>query len=322
MKRWYLLLVALLMAGIMIFGAVGCSQDASPDPETPGQVDEEPTDEPLDADEVLMEAAKGFFAHVAAGNNNMTPSADVKAMLDDNPNSVFILDIRSGEDFAAGHIPGSVHSARGKVGEIMDRIPTNKPVIVACYTGQNAAYTVAYLRMAGFENATSLLYGIDLGWVGRDGLPLEGTGMNAAADLPVVSAPADEAAEIIWARAKEYSKSIDAGQVGFIPVDQHAAFYEELQGNPNAYYVLDIRSAEDFAAGHIEHSAHVAWGQFGNILEDLPTTVPVVVACYSGQTAAQTLGVLRMLGFDSARSILYGVRDGWVAKSNLPLVTE
>lgn len=322
MKRWYLVLVALLLAGVMIFGAGCSSPDPSPDPETPGQVDEEPQDDPLDADEVLLAAAKGYFAHVAAGNNNMTPSADVKAMLDDNPNSVFILDIRSGEDFAAGHIPGSVHSARGKVGEIMDRIPTNKPVIVACYTGQNAAYTVAYLRMAGFENATTLLSGIDLGWVGRDNLPLEGTGMNAAADLPAVSSPRDEAEEIIWARAKEYAKAIDEGKVGFIPVDQHAAFYDELQANPNAYYVLDIRSADDFAAGHIEHSAHAAWGQFGNLLEDLPTNVPVVIGCYSGQTAAQTLGVLRMLGFDSARSILYGVRDGWVAKSNLPVVTQ
>jgi rhodanese-related sulfurtransferase len=143
----------------------------------------------LDADEVLLEAAKAYFAHVAAGNNNMTPSADVKAMLDDNPNSVFILDIRSAEDFEKGHIPGSVHSTRGKVGEIMDRIPRNKPVIVACYTGQNAGYTVAYLRMAGFENATTLFYGINLGWVERDSFALEGTGLNAAADLPAVSSP-------------------------------------------------------------------------------------------------------------------------------------
>lgn len=322
MKRWYLLLVAVLLVGVMLFGA-GCStQDTSPDPENPGQVDDDPVDDALDADEVLMDAAKAYFAHVAAGSNNITPSADVKAMLEDNPNSVFILDLRSGEDFEAGHIPGSVHSARGKVGEIMDRIPTNKPVIVACYTGQNAGYTVAYLRMAGFENATSLLYGINLGWVGKDGLALEGTGMNAAADLPVVSSPKDEAEEIIWAKAKEYSKAVDEGKVGFIPVDQYETFYEELQANPNAYYVLDLRSADDFAAGHIEHSAHVGFGPFGNILEDLPTNVPVVLACYSGQTAAQALGVLRMLGFDSARSILYGVRDGWVAKGDMPVVTE
>lgn len=321
MKKWYIFAVVILMMALV---AVGCSQPApAPEPETPGQVDPEPEpEEPaLDPDEVLMEAAKAYFAGVAA-SNNMTDSKEVKDMLDANPNSVFILDIRSAEDFEAGHIPGSVHSTRGKVGEIMDRIPRNRPVIVACYTGQNAGYTVAYLRMAGFDNATTLFYGINLGWIEREGFDLEGTGMNAAADLPAVTSPANEKEEIIWARAKEYSQAVDAGQVGFIPLDQQQAFYEELQGNPNAYYVLDIRRAEDFAAGHIEHSSHIAWGQFGTILEDLPRTVPVVIGCYSGQTSAQTLGVLRMLGFDSARSILYGVRDGWVQRNNLPVVTQ
>jgi rhodanese-related sulfurtransferase len=320
MKKWYLMIMAVLLVAVLV---AGCSSPApTPDPQTPGQVDPKPGDDAPKAEEVLLEAAKAYFAHVAAGNNNMTPSATVKEWLDGNPNSVFILDIRSAEDFEKGHIPGAVHSARGKVGEIMDRIPRNKPVIVACYTGQNAGYTVAYLRMAGFENVTSLFYGIKDGWVDRDKLPLEGTGLVKAADLPAVSAPANKKEEIIWARAKEYSKDIDAGKVGFIPLDQQQAFYEQLQSNPNAYYVLDIRSAEDFAKGHIEHSSHIAWGQFGTILETLPTNVPVVIGCYSGQTSAQTLGVLRMLGFDSAQSILYGIRDGWVAKNNLPVVAK
>jgi len=28
-----------------------------------------------------------------------------------------------------------------------------------------------------------------------------------------------------------------------------------------------------------------------------------------------------MLGFDNARSLLYGIRDGWVQKNDLPVVT-
>lgn len=306
----------------LVLGAVGCSSPevTEPEPEDPGQVDEDP-EKQLDPDEVLMEAAKDYFAHIAAGNNNITPSADVKAMLEDNPNSVFILDIRSAADFEAGHIPGAYHSALGKVGEIMDHLPRNKPVIVACYSGQTAGVTVAYLKMAGFDNVSSLLSGINLGWVGAD-FELEETGMQAAADLPAVSSPADDAEAILWERAQEYSKAIDSGQLGFIMTDQQAAFYEEIQGNPNGFYVIDLRKADDFKAGHIEHSVNVPFAQFGDVLEDLPTTVPIVVACYSGQTAAQTQGVLRMLGFDSARNLHFGVRDGWVGKNDLPLVTE
>jgi len=65
----------------------------------------------------------------------------------------------------------------------------------------------------------------------------------------------------------------------------------------------------------------VPFGQFGTVLDEIPTDKTVVVACYSGQTSAQTLGVLRMLGFDNARSLLYGVRDGWVERNDLPVVT-
>ncbi|WP_028308717.1 rhodanese-like domain-containing protein [Desulfitibacter alkalitolerans] len=319
--RW---IVLLLIAGMFIFSLAGCGgqQQTSPPPTQEQPAPQEPA---LDPQEVLKQAAKDYFAHIAAGNNNITDFVKIKEMLDDNPDSALIIDIRSGEDFEKGHIPGAVHVDRGKVAEIMDRIPRNKPVFVTCYTGQNAGYTVAYLRMAGFENVTSMFYGIDLGWVERGKFTLDETGMVSAFDLPPVSSPRTPEEEIIWNRAGEYAAEIAAGQIGFIGVgDPQKAFYEELQANPMSAVVYDIRAAKgeahDYDTYHIEHSKHVPWGQFGDVLEELPTNVPVVIGCYSGQTAAQTLGVLRMLGFDNARSILYGVRDGWVAKSELPVV--
>ncbi len=322
MKKTLKLLLILFLIGMMVFSVVGCGKnEATPPPATedpvtedPAPVDEEPA---LDPQEVLLEAAKAYFPAVA-NDNNMIPSADVKDMLDGNPNSVFILDIRSAEDFEAGHIPGAVHSAWGAVGEIMDRLPTNKPIVVACYTGQTAGQTVAALRMAGFDNVKSLIYGMRKGWSEQSGLPTEGTGMAAAADLSVVSAPADEKEEILWARAKEVFADITAGNRGLIPsVDLNDA----LESNPNSFYVLDIRRAEDYEAGFIPGAIHSGWANVGNLLETLPTNRPVVVACYSGQTAGQTVGVLRMLGFD-AKSLVSGVRDGWVQTENLPLVTE
>ena len=331
MKKTLKLLFILLLVGVMAFSLVGCGGDNNGnnnnDPVDVEDVDDnEEQDIALDSQEVLMEAAKAYFDHIAAGNNNMTNFNDIKDMLDDDPNSVLIIDIRSAEDFEEGHIPGSVHSTRGKVGEIMDRIPRNIPVIIACYTGQNAGYTTAYLRMAGFDNVTSLFYGINLGWIERGEYELEGEGMVAAADLPAVSEPRDEEEEIIWDAAKAYSNAIDEGEIGFIGVGEpQEDFYEMIQADPNSAVIYDIRRANgeehDYDSYHIEGAVHVAWGQFGEVLENMKTTVPVAVACYSGQTSAQTLGVLRMLGYDNARSILYGVRDGWVTRSELPVVT-
>lgn len=325
MKKWYLLFL-LFAAVVMMFGVFGCGGAAVEEP-----VVEEPEEEiveeetALDPDEVLMQAAMDYFARIATDGNNITNFADIKEMLDADPDSLLIIDIRGAEDFEEAHIPGSVHAERGEVAALMSHIPRDKPVYIACFTGQNAGYTVAYLRMAGFDNVTSVLYGINLGWVERGSFTLDGSGMFHLSELPEVSAPANEVEEIIWARAAEYGAEIADGKIGFIPLDAHEELYEQMQADPEAIVFFDIRAASggdhDFDKYHVEHAINVPMGQFGSVLADFPTDKQVVVACYSGQTSAQTLGVLRMLGFDNARSLLYGVRDGWVQRNDLPVVT-
>lgn len=333
MKKFYLLLL-ILAALLMVFSVTGCAGETiAEDPvEAPAEEpDEEPAEEEaeeeeaLDKDDLLMEAALAYFDHVAAGNNNMTNFNDIKEMVDDDPDSILIIDIRTAEDFEAGHIPGSVYADRGEVAGLMSRIPRDKPVFIACFTGQNAGYTTAYLRMAGFDNVTSLLFGINLGWIERGGFELEGTGMKHMDELAEVSSPRTAEEEILWARAQEYGDEIAAGQIGFIPLDAQEELYADMQADPASVMFYDIRAAtggdHDFDKYHVEHSVNVPFGRFGSVLDEIPTDIPVVVACYSGQTSAQTLGVLRMLGFGNARSLLYGVRDGWVQRNDLPVVT-
>ncbi len=332
MKKLHLLFL-LLAAVVMMFSVIGCAEEAAVEEEEAEVVEEEAVEEAeeeaeeenIDADAVLMETALAYFDHVAAGNNNMTNFNDIKEMLDEDPESALIIDIRSADDYEDGHIPGSVYADRGEVAGLMNRIPKDIPVFIACYTGQNAGYTTAYLRMVGFDNVTSLFYGINLGWTERGGFELEGTGMNHMEELPEVSAPETPEEEILWARAEAYGDEIADGQIGFIPLDAHEDLYADMQADPDSVMFYDIRAAtggdHDFDQYHVEHSVNVPFGQFGTVLDEFPSDVTAVVACYSGQTSAQTLGVLRMLGFDNARSLLYGVRDGWVERNDLPVVT-
>lgn len=317
-KKTIKLMLTSLLVIALLFTLVGCGGEEAtptPDPNENGNGNEEA----LVPEEVLMDAAKRYFAHIKAGNNNITPPSEVKDMLDNNED-IFILDIRSAENFEAGHIPGSFHSDRGRVAENMERIPRDKPVIVTCYSGQNAGFVVAFLRMSGFDNVTSMLLGINLGWRGREELTLEGEGMVALAELPAVSEPKDDREEIIWNRAKAYGREIIAGKVGFLT--NHQEIYDALQEDPESYYIIDIRRKEDFDKEHIQFSRHVAWGDMGQVLDTLPTDRPVVIACYSGQTAAQTMGVLRMIGFDNAANLVSGVTNGWIAQHNLPVVSN
>ncbi len=81
----------------------------------------------------------------------------------------------------------------------------------------------------------------------------------------------------------------------------------------DAPYILSIRSADDYAAGHIDGAYLASWnGDLAEKVSLLPTDQTVYVYCYSGQTAGQTVGVLRMLGVDAV-SVKSGYNVGATA---------
>ncbi len=74
------------------------------------------------------------------------------------------------------------------------------------------------------------------------------------------------------------------------------------------YYVMDIRSAADFDNGHIKGAVNVP---LANILTAAPNagTKPILVVCYTGQTAARAVAFLRLSGFTS--HVLKWGMAGW-----------
>lgn len=77
----------------------------------------------------------------------------------------------------------------------------------------------------------------------------------------------------------------------------------------NDYYIIDIRSAADFATGHIEWATN-------STLADILTTAqgangkPIIVACYTGQTASHAVVALRLSGYPDAKVMKWGM-SGW-----------
>ncbi len=80
----------------------------------------------------------------------------------DNLNSHFIANYWPAAQYVTpGHIPGAVQytpKASLSLDADLKTLPTNKPVVVYCYTGQTSAFLTAYLRIIGYD-AKSLLYG-------------------------------------------------------------------------------------------------------------------------------------------------------------------
>lgn len=76
----------------------------------------------------------------------------------------------------------------------------------------------------------------------------------------------------------------------------------------STYDILDIRSAADFAKGHIEGAIN---SSLGNIITDAKnTTKPILVACYTGQTASHAVVALRLSGYPTAKVLKWGM-SGW-----------
>ena len=84
-----------------------------------------------------------------------------------------VLDVRSGTEFRAGHIPGAVHAPSWKILLRIAALPKEKdaPVVVTCEQGPRAMLAKSLLDGRGYGNV-ELLDGHMAGWR-RAGLPLE-----------------------------------------------------------------------------------------------------------------------------------------------------
>ena len=74
-------------------------------------------------------------------------------------------------------------------------------------------------------------------------------------------------------------------------------------------YIVDIRYAEDFAAGHIPNAHNVVLSNILTHLDnaDLSGVDKIAVVCYTGQTAGYATSLLRLLGYDNAFSMKWGM---------------
>lgn len=85
-----------------------------------------------------------------------------------------------------------------------------------------------------------------------------------------------------------------------IKAEELSAMLPAAGGSPTLF-LLDVRAEKDFAAGHIEGAVNVPFAEWAapENLKALPEGMPIVVVCYTGHTAAQVVGGLRMLGYDA-----------------------
>ena len=302
MKKKGIRSLALVLALVLLTGLTACAPKtetpvAAPEPAAaePAAAEPTPAAEAPKAD-VVAEAVNAYFANMPEDIYKI-PEKDfvekVKA-----GESMLVLDIRSAEDYGKGHVKGAVNAPWGPaIAASLDKLPSDKPVMVYCYTGQTAGQAVATLNMAGF-NAKSVNLGWNLGISKVEGIAdltettaNEFPAVTAAAVKPEIKAAVtayyDGLAAVKGTTYANYKISEDDAKK-LVDTKDTGAFF------------LSVRKAEDYAKGHIEGAANIPFGKgMEQLFNTLPKDKKIVVYCYTGQTAGQVVAGLRLLGYDA-----------------------
>lgn len=77
-----------------------------------------------------------------------------------------VVDVRTPNEFEAGHIPGAVNAPVDQVRDVASSWSKDQPVIVYCATGARSANAAAYLAAQGFRKVYNLETGIAT-WTGE-----------------------------------------------------------------------------------------------------------------------------------------------------------
>ncbi len=236
---------------------------------------------------------------------------------------VVLYDWRSAEDYAAAHVIGAINAALSDIDTILPTLPTDKKIVNICYTGQNASFATAVMRLYGLD-ASNLLFGM-CSIVADESIVPKSTRWQNAIET-------DEFADRLESTVNEATETYeepDPGTgmttlqeiiVGAVDgaSDGWSISAADVFGSPDSYFIINYWPQDQYLdPGHIQGAvqftpkADLASAAKLNLI---PTDKTVVVYCYTGQTSAQVAAYLRMLGYD-AKSLLYGI-DGFAHELN------
>ncbi|MFN3150161.1 MBL fold metallo-hydrolase [Bremerella sp.] len=80
--------------------------------------------------------------------------------------SVTLVDVRSDQEWIAGHIPHAQHNFLGKLPETASQIPQDQKVVVNCRSGARSSVGVSVLQAAGIKDVINLEGGFTA-WTGK-----------------------------------------------------------------------------------------------------------------------------------------------------------
>lgn len=321
---WKRVIGMLVLVGALAFAA-GCSDDDN---------GTNPPD-PIDQFEVVRTAVDNYLTSLGTA-----PTISAQTTFEGLATN-YELSVRSNEHYRKGHVPGAANIPYLKLADAAtDRsgLPQGQLVVVYCYTGHTGGIGATILGTMGY-NAKNMKYGM-CSWTDVDSVrattpfreadvpdyaEIETTPHALTVDygLPTLDVSDSEStAEIIRAACDAYLNKFDG--TGVSPVMAASALHQrnfEDGDDTNNYFILSVRSAAHYTAGHITGAYNIPWNQVAKAenLRKLPRDKKIVVYCYTGHTGAIAATALGVLGFDTV-NLKHGM-CGWTKDAGIRATT-
>lgn len=197
---------------------------------------------------------------------------------DGKDRTLYVLDVRSPEEYAAGHLAGSRNAPGGQLVQATDEYVAvrNARIVLVDDTEIRATMTASWLIQMGWKDVRVLSGGI-----GRDGL-------EKSPHIPRTITGYKEAPEI---SAAELSEKLSSGSVA----------------------VMDVGTSRTYRNGHVPGAYWVVRARMGLDLAHLPKFAQFVLTAADDRMAHLAAGELKAIRSDATVRVLRGGISAWTA---------
>jgi len=239
------------------------------------------------------------------GKIHKSTNADFQKAIDDKVG--ILVDVRTPEEYAAGHLVGAVNVNFKKrtFKSYISSFDKNTPILIYCRSGNRSGKAEIVMRALGFLEVYDLAKGYK-GWL---------------ADSLEVTTEDNEANIALQASLKENAPTVEPLASLGATSDIDNATLQKMIANEEAILV-DVRTPKEYAEGFIEGAVNVDWKDrhfAKTIVKEVSNHKPVIIYCRSGNRASKAMTVMQAMGFTTVYNLGKGIK-GWNAEK-LPLAT-
>ncbi|MGD2140185.1 MAG: rhodanese-like domain-containing protein [Burkholderiales bacterium] len=224
--------------------------------------------------------------------------------------NMLILDSRPMNEFHNVSIPGGIDCPGAElVYRVFNSAPDPQTLVVVNCAGRTRSIIGAQsLINAGIRNRVVALKDGTMGWQLAGFTPARGETAHAAPPDDTALAQAQTAA----ARVAE--------RFGVTPIDHARLEQWRDESRQRTLYVLDVRTPEEFAKGHLPGSRHAPGGQLVQATDEYVATrhARIVLVDNDGVRATMTASWLKQMGWDDVHVLKDALRTSLEAGPGVP----